>query len=645
MKTRSWLTLAALLAASVACDAAPLDEHTAVPAAQVVAARATWLNGGNGLDNTHHQKAERAIGVESVKGLKLKWEFRAGGDLWGAPAIDETGVYFGDNAGNLYALDRETGKQRWTRKVNAYTGAQASDYARVTPAIAGDTLIFGNQAGRVTMEGGTVFAVDKKTGNKLWSTKIDTHQTAIVTSAPVVHEGRVYVGVSSWEEGHAPLPYTCCSFRGSMVALDLATGRQIWKTYTVPEGYTGAPIWGSTPVVDVARKTLYATTGNNYSVPKAIHDCNALPRQEVEACMMEVPGFQDNHVDAIVAFDMETGKIRWAHHTTLFDPSNGACFLGLLAGPECPQPYGKDTDFGQGAMLFRAGARELVAAGQKSGDFWALDPDTGKLVWKTVVGPGGLYGGMQWGSATDGARIYTSVVNSDGIPWSLPSGESTRTGFWAALDAATGEIAWQTRGNPAVPGAVRAGVTIANGVMFGGSFDAGGTMYALDAATGATLWSFRSGGSVGTAPVIADGTVYWAAGYGSLGMGGSAGLRKLFAFSVSGGSALPTQPTAPPTQPTGPVDTRTWSGIVATYFGATTMGRCANCHAEMSDPKGAYAFLTARGHLDGTRSRLVLKPGSPLSWFGGPMPPGGPASWPEAERDLKAWVAAGAKND
>lgn len=606
--------------------------------------RATWLNGGNGIENTHYQKSERAISVESVKKLGLKWEFRAGGDIWGTPAVDETGVYFADNVGNLYALERDTGKQRWTAKVNSFTGAAASDYARVTPAVAGNTLVYGNQAGRSSLEGATVFAIDKRTGSKLWSTKVDSHQTAMITSSPVVHEGRVYVGISSWEEGHAPLAYRCCSFRGSMVALDLATGRQVWKSFTVPEGYTGAPIWGSTPVVDPARSAIYAATGNNYSVPVAIHDCQALPTVEQRAqCTAEVPGSEDNHVDSIVAFDLSTGKVKWAHHATLFDTYNGACIFGALAPEECKQPFGKDTDFGQGPMLFTVGSRQLLGAGQKSGDFWALNPDDGSVVWKTLVGPGGLYGGMQWGSATDGARIYTSVVNSDGIQWTMPTGENTRTGFWAALDAATGKIAWQTRGKPAVPGAVRAGVTIANGVVFGGSFDAGGTMYALSAATGETLWSYRSGASIGTAPAIVDGTVFWAAGYGSFGMGGSAGLRKLFAFSVTGGAALPTEPPVDP-KPTQPADTKTWRGIVATYFGAGTVGHCTNCHAEMGEGKTAHEFLRARGHINGASSRLVGA-GSPLTWFGGAMPPGGPKTYPEAERDLRAWVAAGAKND
>jgi polyvinyl alcohol dehydrogenase (cytochrome) len=141
-------------------------------------------------------------------------------------------------------------------------------------------------------------------------------------------------------------------------------------------------------------------------------------------------------------------------------------------------------------MLFTApgeAGRPLLGAGQKSGIFWAIDPDTGAIVWSTVVGPGGALGGMEWGSATDGSRIYAADANSSRQRYTLfPSGEKTRGGAWSALDPATGAIQWQT----AAPekATVLGPLTVANGVVYAGSMAReGDNMFALDAATGAIL--------------------------------------------------------------------------------------------------------------------------------------------------------------
>lgn len=192
----------------------------------------------------------------------------------------------------------------------------------------------------------------------------------------------------------------------------------------------------------------------------------------------------------------------------------------------------------------RHGWRELLGAGQKSGQYWALEPDTGEVVWVTQVGPGGSLGGLQWGSAVDGRRVYTADANWDFKPHTFTTGlEAGRTvvgGFWAALDAATGERLWEAAGTqpPAVPPAAapadaiasnQGPVSVANGVVFAGALDAVGTMYAFDAATGAVLWSFESGGSVNSGPAIADGELYWGSGYSSF--AGTAN-DKLYAFAL-----------------------------------------------------------------------------------------------------------------
>jgi polyvinyl alcohol dehydrogenase (cytochrome) len=305
-----------------------------------------------------------------------------------------------------------------------------------------------------------------------------------------------------------------------MMAVDAVTGHVLWRTYTTPEnggaarGYSGAAVWGSTPVVDAARGALYITTGNNYSVP---------PGTETVA--------PDNHVDAVMALDLQTGAVRWSARMQGLDTWNIAC-----AGPQrrrnCPDPKGPDYDFAQGPMLFTAstpqGPRTLVGAGQKSGIFWALDPATGAVVWSALVGPGGNRGGLEWGSATDGMRVYVANANSNREEHTLPSGETITGGSWAALDAATGEMLWQI----AVPyrALATAPVTVANGIVYAGSMARlGPTMYALDAATGAVLWRYWSGGSVNGGAAVVEGTVYWGSGYGKFFLG--TGNDKLYAFA------------------------------------------------------------------------------------------------------------------
>lgn len=637
-----WTKLVSLCAmgiavAGCAADVVHEDEQGAGASAQV-AAKATWVSAGNGLDNTRNQPGETRIGPESARQLAALWTFQASGDLMGTPAVDATSLYVADQGGNLHAIDRTTGKARWQKRISEYTGV-ANDWARVTPAVTDDALFLGNQAGRNQDVGATVFAVDKATGEKRWATKVDAHPAAIITSSPVVYGDRVYVGVSSWEEFRAPGPYVCCSFRGSVVALDRKTGRVVWKFWTTPgpdeaPGYTGVGIWSSTPTVDVKRKSLYITTGNNYSVPKGVLDCQALPLDQIATCMAELPGGQHNYFDAVLALDLDTGKVKWVHHAALFDSFNGAC-LGV--SPECPRPVGKDEDFGQGAILYTATVdgrqRQLLGAGQKNGTFWALNPDDGSVVWKTTVGPGGIFGGFEWGSASDGQRIYAAIANSESKPWTFASGESTRSGFWAGLDAATGKVLWQTRGMPAIAATARGSVSSANGVAFGGAYDAAGMMYAFDGKTGATLWSHASGGTVTAAPAIVDGTLYWGARNG-----------KLTAFAPKAGSGPSTPTPTDPTRPQPTVPPTSWRGIYNVYFGDGTVGHCTNCHAEMGSASAAYTFLQSKGQIDGTRSKLVAA-GSILTWFGGRMPPAGPASYPEAARDLRAWVAAGARND
>ena len=520
-----------------------------------------WLSGGQNLNNTRSADLEKTITPQNAHNLRVKWAFTTGGDVSATPTVDESSVYFPDWKGNLYKVNKQTGIATWSHPISYYTGV-VGHFARLSPAIAGNRLVIGTQVNTnlpATFVGAQVIAIDKNTGQMLWKKTVDDFPYAIVTQSPVIDGNLVYVGVASQEEAIAANPfYACCTFRGSMVCLDLNTGNIVWKTYMTPagKGFSGCSIWGSTAAVDKKRNTVYVTTGNNYSVPQAILDCAAAggTPDHIRSCVMAVDGSAQNHFDAIVAMDARTGAIKWANSVIPFDAWNVACFFG---GPNCPKNSGPDYDFGQGPALFTVGEgnqkHDLIGAGQKSGIYWALNPDNGAVVWQTQVGPGSTLGGLQWGSAVDGNRVYTAVSNFYYIPFLMTTGpgagHTVPGGFWAALNASTGQRLWEYAGtNPPTPGvlfpnppnavAPNTGmVSVANGVVFAGAMDAVGTMYAFDAATGNKLWSYESGGSINSGASIVDGTVYWGSGYSNFGLGSP--NNKLYAFTVDNPASAP----------------------------------------------------------------------------------------------------------
>jgi len=509
-----------------------------------VTAQGLWLSAGQNLNNTRNAATESKISVANANQLAVNWAFTTAGDVSATPAVDDNAVYFPDWGGFIYKLDAATGELIWSRQVKEFTG-QSFNLSRVTPLIEGNQVIFGTQLGPYypTFEGvgAYIISLNKNTGELLWMTKIEDHPWACVTQSAVAFGNMIYVGVASQEElADGIIPGYEPTFRGSLVALDKKNGSIVWKTYMTPgNGYTGCAIWGSTPVVDPKRGSVYVATGNNYSVPPEVLDCVA--GGGGESC-----NDPNNHFDAVVALDMNTGAIKWANSVLPFDSWTTACFF--LPG-ECSDPAGPDFDFGQGPALFSAKVNgkkmDLLGAGQKSGIYWTLNPDNGSIVWSTQANPGGVMGGLQWGSAVDGERIYTAASNSYFIPHVMGpgpmSGQVVQGGFWSALDATTGQVLWENAGStlafptllgPPPSGAIamnQGAVTVANGVMFAGALDQEGTMYAFDAATGNILWSFASGGSVNSGAAVVDGVVYWGSGYSSL--GGTQGTN-LYAFGV-----------------------------------------------------------------------------------------------------------------
>jgi polyvinyl alcohol dehydrogenase (cytochrome) len=450
-----------------------------------------------------------------VSGLVVKWQFTTANDVSATPSVDSTGsyVYFPDWSGNLYKLNTADGSVVWQHKMTDY-GLAPAVMSRTTPTLSGSMVIIGASTSLASPRpyGAHLLALNASDGSLIWKTPLDSNLNALATTSPIIYNGVAYMGVSSTEEA-----LTNPTFRGSLVAISLENGQVLWQTYFVPSGYSGAPVWSSTPVIDVADNQIYVTTGNNYLVPLTVQTCEQAAGQNTKAIVAcQSP---TDYEDSIVALDLATGKVKWGRQCSIDDAWINACNQG---SSYCPDPEGLDYDFGAGANLFQATingvSTSVVGAGQKSGVYWALSPKDGTKLWSTAVGPGGIVGGMEWGTASDNQRIYAAISNPSSTPYKLqPSGTVWTGGSWAALDPATGAILWQVEDpgsstvHPSKHALALGPVTTANGVVYVPSMS--GYMYALDAATGATLWSYKAPGSVNAGPAIVNGTLYWGTGY------------------------------------------------------------------------------------------------------------------------------------
>lgn len=488
----------------------------------------SWTSVGQGLTNLRSQPAETKISTANVSKLAVKWTFTTGGDTYATPTVSNGAVYFPDQAGNLYAVNAATGAQIWTHTITSYVG-MANAISRGSPAIYNNSLIVGDNVSVGTAHSGAhVIAVKTSDGSLLWKTTVDSHPAAIITGSPIVYNDVAYVTVSSVEETLAKTSsYACCTFRGSLVALNAVTGKILWQTYMTPSNngtageYSGGSIW-SPAAIDVGRSLVYVTTGNNYSTPASVQACEQanIANNTTKTCTTSTDYF-----DSMVAINVSTGAVVWAHRLSVYDTFNLACHASP-PGANCPDPEGDDYDFGGGGPNVFP---NLVGAGRKSGYYDTFNPAAGGAYkWQKNAGPAGSLGGILWGTASDGARIFLAIGNSSQTSFRLASGKTITYGFWTALDAATGKTVWQTPEPTAGTSAITS-VSTANGVVYFGSLDAAGHMYAVDAATGKVLWSFASGGSVQGAPAIVDGVLYWGSGYKRF---GGTGNNKLYAFSV-----------------------------------------------------------------------------------------------------------------
>lgn len=522
-----------------------------------------WPMIGHDPANTRNQPFEQRISPRNVHRLSLKWASTTTGDVSATPAVVNGAVYFGDFGGTLWKLDARTGAQIWSHRVPDYTG-NTGDYARTSPLLAGNTLVVGIIKGSTAIQGPNMLGIDATTGELRWKSQIHPDSHAAMTGSPLLVGNTVITGISA---NGASAPATA-TFRGAIVALDAQTGAIRWRTYSLPDnggvpgGYSGATMF-SPPAVDESLGLVYGTFGQPYTEPPIVTACHAAHGGAsgfLESC--EQPG---SYLRSIVAFDLKTGKPKWSYRVLGHTPWVQACGNQPAAVTWCPaESDGEKWDMGgagPNVMRVRIGGqrrdagqwRNVVGFGGKSGVYTLLDGETGKFIWNTLIGPGGDQGGMEWGTAFDGERIYVSITNHHHIPYQLSEngvvlGTTPVTGgSWAALDPRTGKILWQTADPqtetlPAPVGVVGvwdlAPVTVANGVLYAASMaklpttNAPYQMFALDAATGAILWQFDAGSSVNSGPAVVNGSVYWGAGYSRSAEG--SGNHRFYAFSLDG---------------------------------------------------------------------------------------------------------------
>lgn len=486
-----------------------------------------FINGG--IDNL---RSGKGIAVDKVASLAPAWSLQLKGAVkLATPTSDGKYLYVPTGAGRLYRIARDSGAVIWDIDIAEAVGEKGGS-ARTSVAVIDGMLIFGlrNKA--------MVVALNAETGALLWKTKVDEHPFAQVAQSPIAADGRVFVSLTGVAEEAMPAmrpDYKCCTYRGSAVGLDIKTGQLLWKTHFLPEGFAGASVWSAAGAIDRKRGTVYITTGNAYQAPPAVQACVEAAKGNRDAqAACHPPGVW---YDSIVAFDVKTGAIKWGFRGSHDDFFTAGCF-GFKGAPVRDCGKGPDHDFGAAPMIWSAGGKDFVGAGQKSGTFWALDPDSGKVVWQTSVGPGGPIGGVEFGTATDGKRIYFADSNAkfaghEPVPNKLVSGREILFGSVGAMDAATGKIIWQTP-DPAGEGAsvhngqpcdslagtgdncagafIKAPVTVAGGVIFTCSIEPEGHMYAFDAAKGGLLWKFKSGTPCETGAAIMDGVAYWVGG-------------------------------------------------------------------------------------------------------------------------------------
>jgi polyvinyl alcohol dehydrogenase (cytochrome) len=472
------------------------------------AAGPAWNGWGVDVSNGRFQTAKGAgLAPAQVPNLKLKWAFGYPNGLsaFGQPSVVSGRVFVGTDIGYIYSLDAKTGCVYWSYQ----TKGSVRNALSVAPVKGRGATKYGVYFGDAHAN---VYGLDAQDGHLLWTTKVDDHFVARVTAAPTVYNGRVYVPVSSSEEfTAATLDYPCCTSRGSVVALDANSGERIWKTYVMDEpkptrknskgvqlfAPAGGSIWNS-PTIDVKKNAIYFGTGDAETEPA--------PKT----------------TDAIMALDLNSGKMLWVYQAQAND-----AFLGGCNGPgktdNCPSENGPDLDIGNSPILRTlADGKRLLVAATKDGNVIALDPDkNGTVVWKKNVapvdpnakGPNAFFarlGGIVWGGAADEHNLYYGLSR----------------GGMVALQLATGEQLWYTPlAKPGTRVNNSAATTAIAGVAFVGGSD--GKLHALNTTDGKVIWEYdtahsfetvnkvaaRGGAISSIGPTVAGGMLFIGSGY------------------------------------------------------------------------------------------------------------------------------------
>ena len=490
--------------ASFSCES-KLDSSSSLSQAIV------WNGWGGKTGNARHQAAETIINKDNVDQLALKWAFAfpSATRARSQPVVTPEVTYIGSQDGTIYALDNSSGCPWWTFSADAEV--RGAIYVDTDELGLPETLLFGDFSA-------SAYAVNAQTGKLIWKKKVHEHPQATLTGSVIAHDDIVVVPVSSLEVLLAArTEYSCCSFRGALVALSISSGDELWRTYTTDEprptiistagiqqyGPSGAPIWSS-PTIDAERNLVYAGTGENYSSP-----ANDLS-------------------DAVLALDLDTGEIIWSAQLTKDDAWNGACSRNT---PNCPEEDGPDYDIGASPILTQdENGQDIIMVGQKSGMVYALDPaNNGALIWEQRAGSGGTMGGIHYGMSSNGDKLFVGVSD---LPTNNPYNVGPAHPGVHAMNPSTGEILWRNdlpdkcvdsqflcwRG-------ISAAVSSTSELVFAGGLD--GILRAFDVDDGKILWETNTnqsfglrngikarGGSIESdGPVIANGQVYITSGY------------------------------------------------------------------------------------------------------------------------------------
>jgi polyvinyl alcohol dehydrogenase (cytochrome) len=448
-------------AVTAATPLKPEMNRCADRAEPVAIGSAQWNGWGRDLDNTRYQP-EPAIRAIDIPKLALKWAFGyQNGKEFGQPTVVDGRLFVTSSSGRVYALDARTGCTYWTydSPVSTRTAISVGELGqarraaipkRLKRTLAHLDVIKAPSAAFFGDDSGAVYALDAQKGTLLWKTQVDMHPSARIVGAPTLYNDRLYVTVGSNEDKLASTAgYGCCTFRGSVAALDMASGRILWRSFTVLQepqptrknsagvqefGPGGAAVSAS-PTIDPKRGVLYVATGSSTT------------------------GVEQSLADAVAAFDLNDGKLRWVKQ--------------LIA----PGEVRSSSFMSSPVMRTLSSGNQIILAGQMSGVVYGLDPDHGgEILWQAKAD-----NGIAWGMAADHRNVYVARSGA---------------GSLTALDMKTGIVRWSTpTPQPAcswIDGicshAQLQAVTVMPGSTFSGSMD--GHLRAYSTIDGKILWDF-----------------------------------------------------------------------------------------------------------------------------------------------------------